>query len=59
MFSDTEREEIRQAVYQELIAVEERVAHQAGSYTYLCLIAGSPCFCHTKAGPVLRTIGRA
>lgn len=56
MMSPVEQEDVRQLVYQELAAMEYRVAHAAGSYRYLCLLDGSPIFTHTPCGPVLRTL---
>jgi hypothetical protein len=56
MMSSGEREDIRQVVYQELVELEHRISHNAGSYRYVCLIQGGPCFTNTPSGPVLRTI---
>lgn len=56
MMSPSEREDIRQVIYQELVALEHRISHVAGTYRYLCLILGGPCFTHTPCGPVLRII---
>jgi hypothetical protein len=56
MVSPSEREDIRQVVYRELAELEHRISHYAGSYKYLCLVQGGPCFTHTPCGPVLRTI---
>jgi len=56
MLSPGEQHEIRSLIYAELAALEARVAHAAGSYNYLCLIGGMPCFTHTPVGAVLRTI---
>lgn len=58
MLSNEEREEIRQEVLRDLIAIEDQVAHNAGSYGYLCCVGGSPVFAHTPVGPVIRTIRR-
>lgn len=52
----SEREDVRQLVYQELASLEERMARQAGSYRYLCLIMGGPAFTHTPCGPILRIL---
>lgn len=56
MMSPDDHEEVVQTVYQELAAMEYRMAHEAGSYRYLCLIGGSPTFAHSPVGPVLRTL---
>lgn len=56
MMTPSEQEDVRQLVYQELVSLEDRIARQAGSYRYLCLIAGSPAFTHTPCGPVVRVL---
>ena len=56
MLGRFEAEEIRQLVYREMAHIEAECAYRAGSYTYLCLVGGSPCFTHSIVGPVLRTI---
>lgn len=58
MLGRGEQHEIRQLIYRELAEMEARIAHNAGSYNYLCLIAGGPCFTHHPVGPVLRAIAR-
>jgi hypothetical protein len=56
MFSNEETEQIRQAVYTELADIERQCAYRAGSYDYLCLVAGAPTFTHYPYGAVLRHI---
>ena len=56
MLGRQDRDEVRQLIYQELAALESRVCQCAGSYNYMCLVGGSPCFTHQPVGPVLRTI---
>lgn len=58
MLSPAERDEIRQEVYQDLIEIEDDVAHRAGSYEYLCLLGGEPTFTHAPCGPVIRRVTR-
>lgn len=54
--SQEERYAIRQAVYEDLIEFEDKIMHQAGTYTFLCLLQGEPTFTHAPVGPVLRYI---
>jgi hypothetical protein len=56
VFTRDEREQVRQMVYAEMVRIEAAVEHNAGSYTYLCQVMGSPAFCHSPVGPVLRYI---
>lgn len=56
MLSLEEREDIRREVLRELIEIEDRIAHSAGSYEFLCLIAGIPTFTHGPVGKVIRRI---
>ena len=56
MLSHDESEEIRQEVYRNVADIEDEVMHHAGSYTYLCLIAGEPVFTHSPRGRILRHI---
>jgi hypothetical protein len=56
MLSQEEREEIRQAVYTEMVDVEHRIEHDAGSYPFMVLLDGNPTFAHTACGPVIRYI---
>lgn len=56
MLSLEEQEAIRQAVYADMIEIEDLVMRQAGSYRYLCLLQGAPTFTHVACGPVLRYI---
>lgn len=58
MLGNEEQHEIRQFIYSELARIEHQVSHDAGSYEYLCLLAGCPTFCHRPVGPVLRTVTR-
>lgn len=56
MLGEIEIEEIRRLIYAEMASIESRIAHQAGSYNYVCCVGGSPCFTHHPVGAVLRTI---
>lgn len=56
MLGRWEREEIRHFIYSEMVRIEADIAHHAGSYNYLCLVGGSPCFTHHPTGAVLRAI---
>jgi len=56
MMSSGEREDVRQLIYRELASLEARISHNAGTYRYVCLILGGPCFTHTPSGPILRII---
>jgi hypothetical protein len=56
MMTPSECEDVRQLVYRELASIEDRIAHQAGSYRFLCLLGGGPVFTHTRCGPVLRVL---
>lgn len=56
MLSPEERQEIRSQVHQELAEIEYDVAHNAGSYNYLCEASGLTFFSHTPVGAVLRYI---
>lgn len=56
MMSADETEDVRRLVYQTLAAIEYQIAHEAGSYRYLCLVGGSPTFAHTPVGPVVRVL---
>lgn len=56
MLGHTEQEEIRQFIHAEMVRIESDIAHHAGSYNYLCLVGGSPCFTHRPTGAVLRAI---
>ena len=56
MLSPIEREEIRQAVYEEMADLEDQIVHQSGSFTYLCRVAGRPLFTHHPMGRVMRQI---
>ena len=56
MLSPHEREEIRQIMYRDMADIEDDISKRAGSYTYLCLIAGGPVFTHSPVGRVLRRI---
>jgi polysaccharide pyruvyl transferase WcaK-like protein len=56
MMSPDEREDVRQLVYQEMAALEYRIAREAGSYRYMCLVGGSPVFAHSPVGPILRVL---
>lgn len=56
MMSSGEREDVRQLIYRELASLEARISHNAGTYKYVCLILGGPCFTHTPSGPILRII---
>lgn len=58
MLTPQEKHEIHTAVWQDLVEIETRVTHDAGSYEYLCLVAGVPVFAHTPIGPVIRHIAR-
>ena len=58
MLSPEEMSEIRALVHAELAEVEYQCARHAGSYNYLCCIAGVPVFTHRPVGTVLRTIVR-
>jgi len=53
MMTRQEQDDIRQILYQELARMHYQMAHHAGSYRYLCLVAGSPVFTHTPIGPVI------
>lgn len=59
MLSPEERQEIRSQVHQELAEIEHTVAHNAGSYNFLCEAAGVTFFSHTPVGAVLRSIPHA
>lgn len=59
MLSPEERQEIRSQVHQELAEIEDDVAHRAGSYNYLCEVAGDTIFTHQPVGAVLRSIPHA
>lgn len=56
MLSPEEKQEIREEVHHELADIEEQVAHYAGSYNYLCGVAGDTIFTHQPVGAVLRSI---
>lgn len=56
MMSPDDHEEVVQTVYQELAAIEYRIAHESGSYRYMCILGGSPTFTHEPCGPVLRVL---
>lgn len=56
MLSDQERDDIRREVYRDLVEIERQIMRWSGSYSFLCLIAGSPCFTHRPVGPVLRAL---
>ena len=56
MLSNEESAEIRSAVFREMIDIERRIEHDAGSFPFLCLIEGEPTFCHRPIGPVLRYV---
>jgi hypothetical protein len=56
MMTRQEQEDIRQILYQELARMHWQLAHCAGSYRYLCLVAGSPAFAHTPIGPILQIL---
>jgi hypothetical protein len=56
MLSPEEMWELRRAVHQELIAIEQEVAHNAGTYRYLCAAGGITFFSHTPVGAVVRSI---
>lgn len=56
MLSRQEQEDVRQVIYQELARMQWQLAHCAGSYRYLCLVAGSPAFVHTPIGPILQIL---
>lgn len=56
MLSPEELWEIRQAIHQELVAIEQDIAHHAGSYRFLCAAGGITFFSHTPVGTVLRSI---
>lgn len=56
MLSLTEREEIRSFVHQELAGIESQVAHNAGSYNYLCSVGGLVMFTHRPLGAVIHAI---
>jgi hypothetical protein len=56
MLSPEERDEIRREVYQELVEIEDEISHRAGTYEYLCLVAGEPTFTHSPIGKVIRRI---
>ncbi len=50
------RRDVRRAVYEDLADIEERIAREAGSYNYLCLVGGEPLFCHQPVGRIIRRI---
>jgi hypothetical protein len=54
VLSPEEQEAIRQAVYADMIEIEDLIMRRAGSYRYLCRLQGNPTFTHTPCGPVLR-----
>ena len=54
MLTQEERDEIRRAIYADLIEIEEEITRHAGSYEYLCLLGGEPVFCHRPVGKVIR-----
>ncbi|ABE67830.1 hypothetical protein SEA_YASSIFIED_75 [Mycobacterium phage Yassified] len=56
MMSPEEKWEIKQLVHQELAAIEYEIAHNAGSYRYLCALGGVTFFSHTPVGTVVRSI---
>lgn len=56
MLSPEEQEAIRQAVYADMIEIEDLIMRRAGSYHYLCLLQGCPTFTHKPVGPILRYI---
>lgn len=56
MLSPNEAEEIRQIVHHELADIERQVAHNAGSYNYLCSCGGLTLFSHRPIGQVIRSI---
>lgn len=56
MLSPEETWEIRRTVHQELAAIEQEIAHHAGSYRYLCAAGGITFFSHTPVGAVVRSI---
>lgn len=56
MLSHIEREEIRQEIYNDLAQIEEDITLRAGSYTFLCLVAGDLIFTHSPIGRVIRHI---
>lgn len=49
-------EAARREVHKELAHIEEQVAHEAGSYTFLCAVAGDTIFTHSPVGRVIRYI---
>lgn len=56
MLSPEETQEIQHVVHQELMAIEREIAHNAGSYRYLCASGGITFFSHTPIGMVVRSI---
>jgi hypothetical protein len=56
MLTNEEKAEIKAEVFRDLIEIEDDVTHRAGSYGYLCLVAGVPIFTHRPVGGVIRTV---
>ena len=56
MLGRQEAEDVRQIVYQEMARIHWQATHCAGSYKYLCLVAGSPAFTHEPTGKVLMVL---
>lgn len=52
MFTADERAEIRSLVYNEFISIN-RMMMRAGTYQYICLLAGGPVYSHYPVGKVL------
>lgn len=50
------KEAARREVYKELAHIEQQVAHEAGSYSYLCAVNGDTIFTHHPVGQVIRFI---
>lgn len=56
MLGPIEREEIRNFVHEEMAEMYAQVAHEAGSYNYLCCVGGLTVFTHRPMGAVLYAI---
>lgn len=57
MLSAEEREEIRNEVYSDLVAIERQISRHAGTFSHLVLLNGAPVFSHGAHGlPVIRRL---
>lgn len=57
MFDRNQAAEIRALCHEEL-ALIHRANQAAGSYRYLCLVAGQPLYAHHPVGEVIRDLNK-